>query len=794
MVGLENALAHRIAIGRRFGARIADGDAVFLAPVQGGIAAPRTVHEGEARLLSGLNRLMLMQVMQDRNWSDARFFTSDQVEKNGWVVRNGAKPIGLQYLVAVDAAGSVSQNPVVKRFHVFNASDVDGAEPVSSVGATAAVEVADVLAAIAAAGVPGSGGEVGPAVGAWARSVYDQREGAGGSSLSELDVLGVRVASALVLSEIGLQANVADPSTLRAEWAALIEADPLAFCEAVNVAQVIASAMVADVRVATVERLSLASVKRSTVAVSPRVEGLFREKGSQVLVVPFAEKDAARALGALWHPGDGVWFAPKGLDLGPFDKWMPGSVRLNPTITREVQLESFRAEMVLLGLKPPKEILDDGKWHNVETTTKAGKNRSGAYIVDLKGGRYGQPLGTINNKLTGQSFTWTHAGTSQTPEQRAKALAESMTRAAVAEADALRAQDVAAEHAAEIWASGAPALGHGYVTKKGIEPNGLRQVPGAVLLSYPEFVGDGGRSAIRSQLQYLIVPMHNKDGELRAIQAISPDGAVKTFMRGAQKQGTMLLLGDGSMADLIAGRLGKAVAFGEGVATMASFRAVSGLPVVACFDAGNLEVVAASVIADLHEAMTPILALDNDQFHLERALGFLADKCGVNPLASGADSESLLVDSSGGLRPVRLGSVVMDGQWQDAPGGKYCAHAEVIEGAVRSVSVSVVGEAGEHVVTASFRNRGDEAGRKLVELCSEFGRDVFCATPVFKKLDMRPTDWNDLVMGEGIAAAQVVLAKVLPRDFIPAMDQARLAPEPLRARVTVVQRPAAVER
>jgi hypothetical protein len=301
--------------------------------------------------------------------------------------------------------------------------------------------------------------------------------------------------------------------------------------------------------------------------------------------------------------------------------------------------------------------------------------------------------------------------------------------------------------------------------KKGISPIGLRQIAGSVLLEFTEFVGESGGSAIRADESYLLVPMSNRSGELRALQAISANGTVKTFMRGAQKKGTMAVLGVESFDALLNGDMGAAVAFGEGVATMASFRAVSGLPVVVCFDAGNLEHVASSLIPELPAGMVPVLAVDNDQFHLERALGFVAEKVGVNPvvvLPGGV--QRVVVDGVSAVREVPMGGLLVDGQWHQAPDGKFCAKCELEGDAVRSLSVEAVPSDGGRGVSASFSNRGLEAGRKVQALCADVdvARLVYLASPVFSSLEGRPTDWNDLVEREGLVASREILRTVLP--------------------------------
>lgn len=40
------------------------------------------------------------------------------------------------------------------------------------------------------------------------------------------------------------------------------------------------------------------------------------------LNVPYAEKDAAKALGARWDPAKKKWYAPEDLEIGEFSKWL----------------------------------------------------------------------------------------------------------------------------------------------------------------------------------------------------------------------------------------------------------------------------------------------------------------------------------------------------------------------------------------------------------------------------------------------------------------------------------------
>ncbi len=52
-----------------------------------------------------------------------------------------------------------------------------------------------------------------------------------------------------------------------------------------------------------------------------------------LLEVPFAEKDAAKSLGARWNPQKKKWYVPDDLvdDLSPFEKWLPSQIMDSPT-------------------------------------------------------------------------------------------------------------------------------------------------------------------------------------------------------------------------------------------------------------------------------------------------------------------------------------------------------------------------------------------------------------------------------------------------------------------------------
>lgn len=755
MAEFMNSYEHRVAIGRRFGARISAGDAVFMSGASGVSEMPYTVTNGECRPVSGMNQLVLLQVMKDRGWRDPRFFTLAQVQEAGWTLSASATPIKLQFLVSTGADGMPMEAPSVMTFFVFNASEIDG---VSAARKAPDVDVRHLELAVGRADVRGEKGGLRSDVCAWMGMLQQDQ------ALPVADAsLRVQLAATLLEVQAGLSVGEPVDAGLSLQWAKGIDADPLSFFQALKDAENLAAHVMGQVRAVGTEMLMATELARSSVKVdkpsapsSTRIERLFEERAT-VLAVPFAEKDKAKALGAMWYGPQSLWFVPKGLDVAAFREWDVGNRCLDIGVSDAVKIDDFQKAMANMGLDTSKTPVPDGKWHNVSIESyKNGKNKSGSYILSLDGGRDGEAIGTILNKYTGERFVWRFEGEILTPEQRAKARAHALAREAAAMAEAAKVQDLAAVHADEIWSAGSPADGHGYVVRKGIPADGLRQVEGHVLLQYTEFKSETGYSIIRPAENYLIVPMTNAAGHLRAVQAISPDGAVKTFMRGAQKKGTMLVLGARSFDSLAELNAGDEVAYTEGIATGASFREASGGPVVVCFDAGNLETVVAETAPSLPQGVKCVLAVDNDQFFVERALGFLSDKLGVNPHVAGG---KVLGVECGlrAVRPVALGDVIADGQWHQSAKGTYCVSAQGsgAGGAVRSVAVEIVPANGERKMRAVFENRGVEAGR--VAMKSLDADRVVMVMPEFTSLAHRPTDWNDLAKIEGVDAVRAVL-------------------------------------
>lgn len=485
-----------------------------------------------------------------------------------------------------------------------------------------------------------------------------------------------------------------------------------------------------------------------------RAEEAFANRQA-VLAVPYGERDDAKRMGAVYYGPQRVWFVPAETALAPFRKWIANEVAAPALPSHGAMIADFEKAMKQLKVIPPKTgINDDGDWHHVsvENKDKPG-NRSGSYVLNLTGGRDGKPCGVIMNRHSGETYHWKMDMPGLTPEQLARMRSEALAREAEAEKILQDRYIFVAKESETIWAL-AREEGHGYFDRKGVDGHGARVIDGKTLLSFSAFKSDGDKSIIRAGERYSLVPLMDEAGKLWALQAISEDGKTKAFMTGGRKKGLFCVIGPDGVAESRLPTEGRA-AFVEGFATGASFNEKIDWPTVVCFDAGNMEAVAASLAKSGTGKLSPVFAADNDQFFVERAFGLLA-KVGV--VAHGpADGPSLaVVTGKDSVRRIPMGEVMADGEWHQAAGGRYRVEvtpdAEV-GAAVGKIKVEIVrtGAADGQKEMMMASNRGLDAARKAVSLLP--GAEM--VVPSFDSLAGRPTDWNDLAVKGGDLVGQV---------------------------------------
>ena len=173
------------------------------------------------------------------------------------------------------------------------------------------------------------------------------------------------------------------------------------------------------------------------------------------------------------------------------------------------------------------------------------------------------------------------------------------------EAQELTRHQTAARAASGRWEAATPAeTVHPYLRAKRVEPHGIRQSGGL-----------------------LLIPLRDGDGVLWNLQTIAGNGE-KRFLPDARKRGLWHLLG-GPVAD--------GLCIAEGYATAASIHAAIGGPVAVAFDAGNLEPVARALRA-LHPSARIVICADDD--------AETAARIGKNPGIAAAEAAARAVGGS----------------------------------------------------------------------------------------------------------------------------------------------------
>ncbi|MDY7558981.1 toprim domain-containing protein [Pseudomonas sp. CCC3.2] len=217
----------------------------------------------------------------------------------------------------------------------------------------------------------------------------------------------------------------------------------------------------------------------------------------------------------------------------------------------------------------------DGDIHRFHVPGDKSGSVNGWYVLYLDG----IASGAFGSWKTGGAMSWCSREPLDTRE--AEQIRQRIDQARrQREAGQQRRQQAAAKYAQRLWGTSRPAdPEHPYLSKKRVHANNLRQID-----------------------DVLLVPMY-ADGALVNIQRISADGE-KRFLFGGQVTGAYYVLGDVSRS--------QKVYIAEGLATALTLHKLSGSPVVAAMNSGNLAPVALALKAK-YSAHEIIIAGDDDR-------------------------------------------------------------------------------------------------------------------------------------------------------------------------------------
>ena len=237
-------------------------------------------------------------------------------------------------------------------------------------------------------------------------------------------------------------------------------------------------------------------------------------------------------------------------------------------------IEHFRLAIAAAGLAAPDSINPDGVIHRFSTNGKRGDD-SGWYMLHLDG----IAAGSFGGWREGLIQTWcAKSDNAMTDAEREAHRQRIKAMKAQREADLLASQQQASQKAGALWQDAAPAMAaHEYLTRKGIQPHGVKS--------------DGHR---------LLIPMRDTAGTLHSLQTIGPDGD-KRFMPGGRVKGCYHSIGKPAGVLIVC----------EGYATGASIHEATGHAVAVAFNAGNMEPVALGLRAK-YPSLKIIIAADDD--------------------------------------------------------------------------------------------------------------------------------------------------------------------------------------
>ena len=240
-------------------------------------------------------------------------------------------------------------------------------------------------------------------------------------------------------------------------------------------------------------------------------------------------------------------------------------------------IEHFRLQIDAAGLEPPFNIIQDGVIHRFSTSGKRGDD-SGWYVLHTDG----IAAGSFGCWREGLTQTWcAKSDRAMTDAEREVHRQRIKAMKAQREAGLRATQQQASQSAAALWQQATPATAaHEYLTRKGVQPRGIRL--------------NGHR---------LIIPMRDTAGTLHSLQTITLHGD-KRFHPGGRVKGCYHAIG---------GKPDGVLVIAEGYATGASIHEATGWSVAVSFNAGNIEPVAVA----LHKAYPALmLFIASDDDHL----------------------------------------------------------------------------------------------------------------------------------------------------------------------------------
>lgn len=332
------------------------------------------------------------------------------------------------------------------------------------------------------------------------------------------------------------------------------------------------------------------------------------QNGKFYLAVPYEERELAEAMGARWDRTVKLWFVPEDSNLNQFVRWQP-EIPLKPERYLRADLEfGLVLEDAGFIMDGPPEM--DHKTHRVQARTETGELVEAEYIGMMGQQAFG--VYRIGEKSEPPS-QWRPTGLMLTDAQIEKLNNQNEFRRTFEFARFQRS-------ACSKWFSADPVEmeldPHPYLEMKGVSSFGLR-------------LDDGNN---------LLLPGVGANGEIRTIQSIAPDGAIR-YEKGCRRDKSLFLidpLGYISFTDPSLGHRelchdyfadwrpddSRTILLTEDYASGASLYMATGQPVAVVFESDNFRAAAQILRKEFPEAklvLCPRAPVAGNDFSLKRA-------------------------------------------------------------------------------------------------------------------------------------------------------------------------------
>ncbi|PSJ16486.1 zincin-like metallopeptidase domain-containing protein [Nitrosomonas supralitoralis] len=345
------------------------------------------------------------------------------------------------------------------------------------------------------------------------------------------------------------------------------------------------------------------------------------------LVVPFKEKDQAKAAGANWDNTAKSWYVGKNADIRTLQRWLPENVSAHqePALNPEAEFaEVLRSHGCIVEGNHP--VMDGTKQRIKVELDKPGE-KSGFYVAHLDG----YPAGYVINNRTKSETHWKAKGYSLTDEQKAALAAQAAIKQQNRRIEQHEQQlKVAAAIKELLLIAPIADPDHPYLSDKNARPGDLKMVPEnadawptdsiiKIAKDWKEAkaLREENPSNIVLTAGDLLLSAQDINGDVWSVQTIQPSGA-KFFVTGSKKESNFHVV-DAENRGLTALDAAPAIVISEGYATADTLSQALDAPVVAAFDSGNLSKVAQV----LHEKYPhkPIVIAGDDDFLQESVNG-----------------------------------------------------------------------------------------------------------------------------------------------------------------------------